>query len=112
MQPEPDLFGSPGDVGRRLYVSVAVPAMACGLFTYTVPESAGVQPGSRLEVSFSGRTLTGVCVRIRKEKPAGFEGRILPVLRIIDSSPVMDGDVISLCLFISGYYHAPEGEIF
>lgn len=48
--------------------------MAAGLFTYTAPEGSGIAPGSRLEVSFSGRTLTGVCVRIRKEKPAGFEG--------------------------------------
>ena len=113
MQPDEQLFDLPAVPEGSLYVSVAVPAAVPGLFTYSVPKDSNIAPGCRVLVSFNGRVCIGVCVRVMDERPDdGFEGAILPVKEQLDDKPVMNDDVISLCLFMAGYYHGCEGEIF
>ncbi len=93
-----------------LYCDVSLPVPLDQPFTYSLPETLRhrVQPGSRLVVPFGPRKLTGVILRCHDDAPA------VPVrdaLRLIDSSPVLDQELLALGRWIAGYYCAPLGDV-
>jgi primosomal protein N' (replication factor Y) len=67
-----------------------------------------VKPGVRLLVPFGNRKLTGVVLRVHDD-PA--DVALKDALRLIDSEPVLDDELIALGKWISGYYCAPLGEV-
>ncbi|MGA2771278.1 MAG: primosomal protein N' [Bryobacteraceae bacterium] len=79
-------------------------------FTYALPETLRhrVRPGSRIVAPFGARKLTGVILRCHDEQPpmAAREA-----LRLIDSEPVLDAELLALGRWIAGYYCAPLGEV-
>ncbi len=79
-------------------------------FTYSLPETLRhrVQPGSRIVVPFGPRKLTGVILSCHDEPP-GVPTR--DALRLIDSEPVLDAELLSLGRWIANYYCAPLGEV-
>ncbi len=92
------------------YCDVSLPVPLDQPFTYALPETLQhrVQPGSRLVVPFGPRKLTGVIVRCHDEAPA------VPTreaLRLIDATPVLDGELLALGRWIAAYYCAPLGEV-
>ncbi len=96
--------------GSFQYVDVSVPAPLDQPFTYSLPETLRhrVRPGSRIVVPFGPRKLTGVILRCHDERP-GMATR--EALRLIDSEPVLDAELLSLGRWIANYYCAPLGEV-
>lgn len=92
------------------YCDVSLPVPLDRPFTYSLPETLRhrVRPGCRVIVPFGVRRLTGVALRCHDDTPA-VETR--DALRLIDSEPVLDEELLSLARWISGYYCAPLGEV-
>ncbi|HEY1183334.1 MAG TPA: primosomal protein N', partial [Bryobacteraceae bacterium] len=89
---------------------VSVPAPLDQPFTYSLPETLRhrVRPGSRIVVPFGPRKLTGVILRCHDEPP---NIATREALRLIDSEPVLDAELLSLGRWIAGYYCAPLGDV-
>ena len=96
--------------GSFQYVDVSVPAPLDRPFTYSLPETLRhrVRPGSRIVVPFGPRKLTGVILRCHDEPP---NLATREALRLIDSEPVLDAELLSLGRWIAGYYCAPLGDV-
>ncbi|MGA2272050.1 MAG: primosomal protein N' [Bryobacteraceae bacterium] len=96
--------------GSFQYVDVSVPAPLDQPFTYSLPETLRhrVRPGSRIVVPFGPRKLTGVILRCHDERP---DIATRDALRLIDSEPVLDEELLSLGRWIAGYYCAPLGDV-
>jgi primosomal protein N' (replication factor Y) len=96
--------------GSYRYCDVSLPVPLDQPFTYSLPETLRhrVQPGSRLVVPFGPRKLTGVILRCHDDRP---DVAIRDALRLIDSEPVLDGGLLALGRWISGYYCAPLGDV-
>src|ERR1041385_894508 len=93
-----------------LYCDVSLPVPLDQPFTYLLPETLRhrVQPGCRLLVPFGPRKITGVVVACHDTKP---EVAVREAMRLIDAEPVLDGELLALGRWISGYYCAPLGEV-
>jgi primosomal protein N' (replication factor Y) (superfamily II helicase) len=96
--------------GSYLYCDVSLPVPVDQLFTYGLPETLRhrVQPGSRLLVPFGPRKLTGVILRCHDDPPAM---ATRDALKLIDSTPVLDAELLALGRWIAGYYCAPLGDV-
>ncbi len=96
--------------GSYLYCDVSLPVPLDQPFTYALPVTLRhrVQPGSRLLVPFGPRKLTGVILRCHDEPPAMAARE---ALRLLDSEPVLSGELLALGRWIAGYYCAPLGEV-
>jgi len=96
--------------GSFQYVDVSVPVPLDQPFTYSLPETLRhrVQAGSRIVVPFGPRKLTGVILRCHDDRP---EMATREALRLVDSEPVLDAELLSLGRWIANYYRAPLGEV-
>ena len=96
--------------GSYLYCDVSLPVPLDQPFTYALPETLRhrVQPGCRVIVPFGPRKMTGVVLRCHDERP---ELSVREALRLIDSEPVVDAEMMALGRWISGYYCAPLGDV-
>jgi primosomal protein N' (replication factor Y) len=96
--------------GSYQYCDVSLPVPVDQLFTYSLPETLRhrVQPGSRLVVPFGPRKLTGVILRCHDERP---DIATRDALRLIDSVPVLDEELLALGRWIAAYYCAPLGDV-
>ena len=96
--------------GSYLYCDVSLPVPMDQPFTYALPETLRhrVRPGSRIVAPFGARKLTGVILRCHDEPPAMAARE---ALRLIDSEPVLDAELLALGRWIAGYYCAPLGEV-
>jgi len=96
--------------GSYLYCDVSLPVPLDQPFTYALPETLRhrVQPGSRLVVPFGPRKLMGVILRCHDEPPSMAARE---ALRLIDATPVLDGELLALGRWIAGYYCAPLGDV-
>ncbi len=93
-----------------LYCDVSLPVPLDRPFTYSLPETLRhrVQPGSRIIVPFGSRKLAGVILRCHDDRP---DVTVRDALRLIDSEPVLDAELLALAGWIAGYYCAPLGEV-
>jgi primosomal protein N' (replication factor Y) len=96
--------------GSYQYCDVSLPVPVDQLFTYSLPETLRhrVQIGSRLMVPFGPRKLTGVILRCHDDRP---DVTTREALRLIDSAPVLDAELLALGRWIAGYYCAPLGDV-
>jgi primosomal protein N' (replication factor Y) len=96
--------------GSYLYCDVSLPVPMDQPFTYALPETLRhrARPGSRIVAPFGPRKLTGVILRCHDEPPAMAARE---ALRLIDSEPVLDAELLALGRWIAGYYCAPLGEV-
>jgi len=78
--------------------------------TYLVPDSFSVQPGQRVQVPLATRKATGIVLRAGSTLPPGIQAR--PILRLLDTEPVLTPELMELGLWIADYYVAPIGEVF
>ncbi|MEN6607264.1 MAG: primosomal protein N', partial [Bryobacteraceae bacterium] len=67
-----------------------------------------VQTGCRVIVPFGRRQLSGVILRCHDDTP---EVEVRPALRLLDSEPVFDSEMLALGRWIASYYCAPLGEV-
>jgi primosomal protein N' (replication factor Y) len=93
-----------------LYCDVSLPVPLDQTFTYALPETLRhrVRVGSRLLVPFGTRKLTGVILRCHDDAPS-MAAR--DAMRLIDSEPVLDAELLALGKWIAGYYCASLGDV-
>jgi primosomal protein N' (replication factor Y) len=78
--------------------------------TYLVPDSISVEPGQRVQVPLATRKATGIVLRPGSTLPPGIAPR--PILRVLDTEPVITPELLELGLWIADYYVAPIGEVY
>ena len=96
--------------GSFHYCDVSLPVPLDRPFTYSLPETLRhrVKPGCRVIVPFGPRKMTGVTLRCHDDAP---DVATRDALRLIDSEPVLDGELLALARWIANYYCAPLGEV-
>jgi primosomal protein N' (replication factor Y) (superfamily II helicase) len=96
--------------GSYCYCDVSLPVPMDQAFTYALPETLRhrVRAGSRIVVPFGPRKLTGVILQCHDERPTVTTRE---ALRLIDSEPVLDDELLALGRWIADYYCAPLGEV-
>ncbi len=95
---------------KHLYCDVSLPVPVDRLFTYSLPLTLQhrVQTGCRVLVPFGSRKLTGVVLRVHDDAPAY---KLRDALKLLDSEPVLDEELLRLARWIAEYYCAPLGEV-
>jgi primosomal protein N' (replication factor Y) (superfamily II helicase) len=88
-------------------VALAVPLDMA--FTYRIPADAAPVVGGRVLVPFREKRMSGIVVELHDRKPAVTTKNIISVL---DTSPVLDAQLLRLGRWIADYYLAPIGEVF
>ena len=91
------------------FCDVAVPVPLDMVFTYRVPADATPVVGGRVLVPFRQQRMTGIVVELHDRKPSVATKNALAVL---DSTPVLDEQLLRLGRWIADYYLAPIGEVF
>ncbi len=91
------------------FCDVAVPMPLDMVFTYRVPADAAPVVGGRVLVPFRQQRITGIVVELHDRKPSVTTKTILTVL---DTTPVLDEQLLQLGRWIADYYLAPLGEVF
>ncbi|MDX1764216.1 MAG: primosomal protein N' [bacterium] len=80
------------------------------IFHYTIPDDAvnSVEAGHRVSVSLGHRTATGYVVgRLsRSDHP-----RLKPITAILDTAPLLSGEMVHFTRWIADYYFAPWGSV-
>ncbi len=80
-------------------------------FSYAIPPGMQneAQKGSRVQVSFGNRILTGVIVD--KLPPAPLDAKTKPLLDVLDDEPAFTAEMLSLTRWIASYYLCSWGEV-
>jgi primosomal protein N' (replication factor Y) len=103
---------SPLPETQALYCDVALPVPLDALFTYEAGELEPIA-GGRVVVPFgrgAEKKLSGIVTRVHHQPPAG--RKFKRVLRVLDSRPVLDENLLALGRWIAQYYLAPIGEVY
>jgi primosomal protein N' (replication factor Y) len=93
-------------------VEVLVPIPLMEKFSYLPPKNntSSLKQGSRVLIPFGRRILVGVIWGFVKKDP--FDKRKYKYIKdVLDESPLLDANSISLAEWSSRYYHYPLGEI-
>jgi primosomal protein N' (replication factor Y) (superfamily II helicase) len=88
-------------------VALAVPLDM--VFSYRVPDGATPIVGGRVLVPFRQQRMTGIVVELHDRKPSV---QTKSVLSVLDTTPVLDEQLLRLGRWIADYYLAPLGEVF
>lgn len=91
------------------FCDVAVPVPLDMVFTYRVPVDAAPVVGGRVLIPFRQQRMTGIVVELHDRKPSVAAKTILAML---DSTPVLNEQLLQLGRWIADYYLAPIGEVF
>ena len=91
------------------FCDVAVPVPLDMVFTYRVSPEAMPIVGGRVLVPFRQHRTTGIVVELHDRKPTVQTKKTLSVL---DTTPVLDEQLLRLGRWIADYYLAPIGEVF
>jgi primosomal protein N' (replication factor Y) len=91
------------------FCDVALPVPLDMAFTYGVPEGMEPVVGGRVLVPFRQQRLSGIVTDLHDRRPAV---QIKSVIRVLDSTPVLDAQLLRLGQWIAGYYLAPIGDVF
>ena len=95
------------------FADVVLPVPLPGLFTYALPEvlAPQAQAGCRVSVPFGNkRTTVGLIARLHDTPPVGVD--VKTILDILDPSPIILPNQLSLWQWISDYYLCSIGEVF
>jgi primosomal protein N' (replication factor Y) len=90
---------------------VAIPAPLRRCFDYAIPDTTfALCRGMRVRVPFGRREIVGFLVGIADQSVIAHE-RLKPVLRVLDSEPVLPEELLTLLQWSADYYHHPLGEV-
>ncbi len=94
-----------------MLIRVAVPVPTLDLLTYLVPPDLPVPViGARVVVPVGGRSVTGIVVEIDAKQDPVLEGKDLKAVRqILDDSPFVPAEVVSLARWTAEYYAGGAG---
>jgi primosomal protein N' (replication factor Y) len=91
------------------FCDIALPVPLDMVFTYRVPADAAPIVGGRVLVPFRQKRMTGIVVDLHDRSPSVATKSILSVL---DTTPVLDEQLLRLGQWVADYYLAPPGEVF
>ena len=91
------------------FCEVALPVPLDATFTYSVADSGLPVVGGRVLVPFRQQRLLGIATELHDRKP---QVQTKKILQVLDSVPVLDGQLMKLARWIADYYLAPLGEVF
>jgi primosomal protein N' (replication factor Y) len=97
---------------NKTILRIAVPSPLYRSFDYLPPAGTSpgtLQPGVRVRVPFGRRTLVGVLLEICTE-PAVERQKLRRVQQVLDSSALLNDDVLAMVQWASAYYHHPIGD--
>src|SRR5690606_3981517 len=99
-------------VSRVLVLDVAVPLPIFKTFSYRLPSDIEGEcvPGVRVLVPFGNKHLVGLVVGFGEIVEPEVEPK--PVLRILDSKPLLTPVLLKLGKWVSTYYFSPPGEAY
>ena len=91
------------------FCEVALPVPLDQTFTYSLPETLRhrVAAGCRVVAPFGARKLTGVALEVHGRAP---EHECRDVVRLLDETPALTAELISLGRWIAEYYCTPIGD--
>ena len=92
---------------------VALPVPLPRLFDYAPPPGVVADAGhvgSRVQVPFGARTLTGVVAEVGA--PEGDPAALREAVALLDAAPVLHGELLESLRWLARYTHAPLGEVF
>ena len=92
------------------YCDVALPVPLDTPFTYKI-DGAPVVAGGRVIVPFREKRLQGIVLRLHDETPGG-NVKLKSVIAALDSTAVLDENLLALGAWIARYYLAPLGEVY
>lgn len=78
-------------------------------------ESFECAAGSRVQVMFGNRRTTGVITALHEKLPQDFpvpQNKIRPILRVLDETPLLNEEMMSLGKWISSFYLCSLGEAY
>ena len=91
----------------KQYADIAFPTAVRRVFTYAIPDDMNVKPGMRVWVPLRSETSIGMVARVHSRVP---EFKTKPVLRVLDSEPVMNNIMLDLTGWIHRFYYCSWGE--
>jgi primosomal protein N' (replication factor Y) len=97
---------------NKAILRIAVPSPLYRSFDYLPPAGTSpgtLQPGVRVRVPFGRRTLVGLLLEICTE-PAVERKKLRRVQQVLDSSALLNDDVLAMVQWASAYYHHPIGD--
>src|SRR5271166_379546 len=83
------------------FCDVAVPVPLDAVFTYRIPDGSSPVVGGRVLVPFRQQRVSGVVTELHSRTP-GVQTK--NVIAVIDTTPVLDDQLIRLGKWISNYY--------
>jgi len=89
-------------------IRVALDVPLHTLFDYTVADDVVVAVGQRVLVPFGRRQMVGVVLEHAADSALDAV-RLKPIVRLLDSAPLLSAAVLTLLRFCSNYYHYPLG---
>ncbi|MBN2182457.1 MAG: primosomal protein N' [Sedimentisphaerales bacterium] len=102
----------------RHIIRVAFESAADTEFDYAVPDEIWpVEVGQRIEAPFgkNNKLHTGFCVETRHDDQNKTQSKkkykLKKITKIIDKEPLVDGELMELARWISGYYVCPLGQV-
>ena len=99
---------------KPVILHIAIPTPLRRSFDYLPPANVSkeqLQAGQRLLVGFGKRQVVGLLLGLSDNSDFPIE-RIKPALELIDKSPILSPDLLSLGHWASHYYHHPIGDVF
>jgi len=92
-----------------LYAKVVLGLAVEGPFDYFIPPGLHkkIKAGVRVEVGLRNRKMVGYVVKLTKKTDIK---NTKPILKVLDASPVLDKNMLSLAKELSGYYCCSFGE--
>ncbi len=91
------------------FCDVVLPVPLDTAFSYRVPEGMEPAVGGRVLVPFRQQRMSGIVVDLHDRPPTVATKNVVSVL---DSTPVLDAQLMRLGKWIADYYLAPVGEVF
>jgi primosomal protein N' (replication factor Y) len=84
------------------------------LFDYLAPATGlfatPISPGMRVRVPFGRQQLVGIVMEAATSTDVP-EGKLKPILEVLDARPVLDASALALLQWAADYYHHPIGEV-
>jgi primosomal protein N' (replication factor Y) len=101
---------------KPFYLRVALPVPLRQCFDYLPPKDlhadkiARLRPGTRLLVPFGKRSLVGILMELSNcsDYP---RDQLKPAHKLLEDTPLLTPDILSLCQWAANYYQHPLGEV-
>ncbi len=93
------------------YADVILPLPLQGTFTYAIAQDMVVEVGMRVLVPLGrSKHYVGLVARLHDDQPQGYA--VKGILQVLDTTPIVTRQQLTLWHWISDYYLSPIGEVY